>query len=254
MKILVVDIETSPHISVHFGRWNQNITKEHTLEESRVICWAAKWLGQKKVKFMSEWDHGSFDMLEGIYDMLDEADVVVGFNSRKFDVKRLNTEFVKRGWTPPSPYDQIDLLAQVKKNFAFSSNRLKHLLKELDLSPKLEDNVNMKLWVDVVVHGDKRARKLMKAYNIQDVDSTEELYEWMLGWIHPHTNWALFVNDVDDPENPVCPNCGGRHMVKHKTRTTRVRKYQQWHCQDCGKYSRGRKNLGVIGTDNGILT
>ena len=243
MKILIVDIETSPHISCHFGRWGENIQPEKTLEESRVICWAAKWAGERKTMFMSEWGHGADEMIEGIYDLFDEADVVVGFNSKRFDVKRINSEFIRRGWTPPSPYEQVDLLLQVRKNFAFSSNRLKHLLKELDLTPKLEDNADMQLWIDVCVYNKAPARKRMEAYNKQDVKSTEELYDFMLGWITPHPNWGVYVDDVSDPDNPVCPNCGGRHMRKHKIRRTKVRKYRQWHCQDCGKYSRGRKHL-----------
>jgi hypothetical protein len=192
-------------------------------------------------------------MLERMWNLLDEADAVVHFNGKKFDVKRLNSEFFKAGWDAPSPYQQIDLLVQAKKHFAFSSNRLKDLLKELGLTPKLEENTDMELWMDVY-WGKAEARKRMKAYNIQDVNSTEEFYNYMLGWIDPHPNWGLFVDDVSDPDNPVCPNCGKRHMKKHKVRVTRVRKYQQWQCQECGKYSRGRKHIGEKGVDNGIVT
>jgi hypothetical protein len=203
--------------------------------------------------FMSEWEDGADTMIEGMYDLLNEADVIVGFNSDKFDVKRLNAEFIERGWAPPSPYDKIDLFKQAKKHFAWSSNRLKDILKRLELTPKLEDTIDMELWIDCCYWKDSAAQNRMKKYNKQDVRSTEELYEWLLGWIEPHPNWALFADDVTDPDKPVCPNCGGTHLHKVKVRRTRVRSYQQWHCQDCGKYSRGRKNLGLKGTDNGIL-
>lgn len=242
MKILFLDIETSPHISVHFGRWQQNIIKEHTLEESRMITWAAKWAGKRKVTYCDVWNHSKDEFLGTLWQLIDEADLVVGYNHRKFDMKRINAEFLTEGIEPPSPYDTVDLLQQVKKHFSFSSNKLKHVLKELGLSPKLEEGVDMGLWIDCCVYKKRTAQKLMRSYNRQDVVSTEELYNYLLGWISPHPNWGLYVDDVTD-ERPVCPNCGSTHMVKSKVRRTKVSTYQQWKCQSCNSYHRGRKNL-----------
>jgi DNA polymerase elongation subunit (family B)/rRNA maturation protein Nop10 len=238
MKIWTFDIETSPHLSFHFGRWQQNIPAQNTIAESAPTCWAGKWYDEDDVYFMSEWEDGFEVMMEGIWEKLDEADVVVGFNSNKFDIKRVNAEFLRLGWTAPSPYQKLDLLTQARKHFAFSSNRLKDLLKELGLSPKLEDNANMKLWMDVYF-GDPKAQKRMEEYNIQDVLSTEEFYEYMLGWIDPHPNWGLFIDD----DNPVCSNCGSTNVKPHKVRYTKVNKYTQYRCDDCGSYRRGRKSL-----------
>lgn len=253
MKILIVDIETGPHLSYHFKRWQENIPPEHTVVEGGTICWAAQWFGSSKMMFKSYWSDGFVPMLEGIYNLLDEADVVVGFNSDAFDVKMLNAEFIRQGWSPPSPYQKVDLYKQVKRHFRFSSNRLKHVLKELGLTPKVEDiDKGLALWIDVVHHKKATARNRMKAYNKQDVASTVELYEALLGWIDGHPNWGLFVNDGDG-ETPVCPNCKSESLHRHKVRRTSVRVYQQYQCQGCGKYSRGRKNIGPKGTDNGVL-
>ena len=253
MKILIFDIETSPHVSMHWGRWNENIQPEKTLAESHMICFAAKWHHSPQVIFRSEWDHGFDEMIKKMWKLLDEADAVVGFNSNKFDIKKVNTEFVRLGYGPPSPYHSIDLYAQAKKHFAFSSNRLKHLLKELSLSPKLEENSNIELWKEVCIDKKRSAQRRMQAYNIQDVKSTEEFYDYLLGWITPHPNWGLYVDDVSQ-KNPICPNCGGHNLHKHKIRTTKVRKYRQYRCADCGSYHRGRKNIGPKGTNNGVLS
>jgi len=242
MRILTFDIETSPHLSFHWRRWQENIPAANTIEESQVLCWAAKWADENKVMFMSEWNDGFEAMMQGIWDLLDEADVVVGFNSQKFDVKRVNAEFLRMGWEAPSPFQQVDLFLQTKKHFAFSSNRLKDLLKELGLSPKLEDNANMALWMDVVWGKKKGAQNRMAAYCKQDVRSTEEFYNYMLGWISPHPNWGLFVNDTKHGDK-VCPNCGSTHIKVHKRRYTKVNAYNQYKCGDCGTYARGRKTL-----------
>lgn len=253
MKILTFDIETAPHLSFHWRRWQENIPSANTIVESDTLCWAAKWHDSKDIMFMSVWEDGHAAMIDGIWALLDEADVVVGFNSNKFDIKKVNAEFLRYGMQAPSPYQKVDLLLQVKKHFNFSSNRLKDLLKELGLSPKLEDNANMALWIDVVYNKLKAARNRMKAYCKQDVRSTEEFYDYLLGWIDPHPNWGLFVDDVTNGKKPVCPNCGGTHLVKHKRRHTKVKSYQQWHCKDCGKYSRGRRALKSIKEDQGVL-
>lgn len=245
MKILIVDIETSPHLSYHFGRWNQNIPRKHTKKESRIICWAAKWYDKKRVHFASVWGTDREDMLSKLWSLMDAADVVVGFNSKKFDVKRINSEFLRQGWARPSPYDQVDLIQQVRKNFSFSSNRLDDVLTELGMENK-QSNKGMDLWIEVM-EGVKKSRAEMRSYNIQDVAVTEELYTRIRGWIDNHPNWGLFVNDDD----PICPTCGSKHVIQHKKRRTRTRAYVQYQCQDCGGYARGRKSLK---SGEGVLT
>lgn len=223
---------------------------ENTIDESRTICWAAKWFGKPKVEFAAEWKQGEEYVIDRMWELLDEADVVVGFNSNKFDIKKVNTSFIENGMAPPSPYKKIDLLLQARKHFGWSANRLKNILTRLGLTPKLEDNANMKLWMDVY-WGEKEAQKRMQEYNIQDTLSTEELYEHMLGWIQPHPNWGLWMDDMHG--SPICPNCGSDHIHKRGFETTKVRKYQRYQCQSCGAYHRGRKSLGNNAVDNGVL-
>jgi hypothetical protein len=251
MKMLLVDIETSPHLSYHFGRWNQNIPYKHTKEESRMTCFAAKWYDRKTVTFKSLWGNGRKDMLDELWMMMDEADVIIGYNSKKFDVKRINSEFIREGYEQPSPFQQIDLLVQVRKHFAFSSNKLDDVLTELGLKNK-QSNSGMPLWIGVQ-NGVKSDQRDMKMYNIQDVAVTEDLYALIRGWISPHPNMGLYADDTDS-EHPICPTCGSTQMHKHKKRPTRVGLFQQWHCQDCGAYHKGRKNLKEGGTGNGVLT
>lgn len=250
MKIKTFDIETSPHLSFHWRRWQENIPTANTIEESKMICWAVKDYGEKNIEFASVWEDGEDYVLERLWEIMDEADVIVGYNSDKFDIKRVQGEFFLRGWEPPSPFASVDLFKQVKKHFAFSSNRLKDVLKARGLAPKLEDNANMQLWMDVVYNQTKSAQNRMKAYNKQDVASTEELYDAMLGWMTNHPNWGLYADDLDG--TPICPNCGGE-CKEHKVRRTKVRQYMQYQCQNCGKYSRGRKSIGDNNLLNGVL-
>ena len=52
MKILILDIETSPHTGFHWGLFQQNISIGQLIESSTVLCWAAKWLGKRKYTFL----------------------------------------------------------------------------------------------------------------------------------------------------------------------------------------------------------
>src|SRR5690606_22016747 len=49
VRILTLDVETSPMLSYHFGLWDQNIGINQIVKQSRIICFAAKWVGEKPV-------------------------------------------------------------------------------------------------------------------------------------------------------------------------------------------------------------
>jgi len=169
MKILLLDIETAPNLAYVWGLWDQNIIIDNIVESGYTMCWAAKWLGEpaKNMHFESILGQSRAEMLKPIYDLLDEADVVVHYNGRKFDMPNLNKEFVKQEWTPPSPYKQLDLLSTVRRQFKFPSNKLDFVCRELGLGQK-HHHKGMKLWHECMA-GDQKSWKTMKTYNKQDV-------------------------------------------------------------------------------------
>ncbi|MCH7779655.1 MAG: ABC transporter ATP-binding protein [Acidobacteria bacterium] len=74
MKILVLDIETTPNDVYTWGLWQQNIMLPFLKDPTRMLCWAAKWLDDEDVYFASEVSIGREAMVSEIYDMVDEAD------------------------------------------------------------------------------------------------------------------------------------------------------------------------------------
>ena len=107
MKILLLDIETAPNTAHVWGLWQQNVSLNQLMESGYVLCWSAKWLGKDWIYFDSIQNKSTKSMLKGIYKLLDEADAVVHYNGKKFDIPTLNGEFLKCGFKPPSPYKQI---------------------------------------------------------------------------------------------------------------------------------------------------
>lgn len=234
MRILTLDIETRPNLAYVWGLWEQNVSLNQIEEFGSVMCWAAKWYGEKQVHFASTYHHGKSGMLERAYALIDEADVVVGYNSKSFDLKHLNREFLLRGYPPPSHYSDIDLLQVVKQRFKFPSNKLQHVASELGIGSKLQHD-GFDLWLGCM-NGDQKSWDTMKKYNIQDVRLTEKVYERLLPWIKTHPHRGLYGGDAD-----ACPRCGHDELITRRYYTTRTGKYRMVQCKACGGYSKANK-------------
>lgn len=248
MKRLFLDVETAPNLATVWGIWNQNIGINQLLETSRVMCYTAQWYGEKHAYFGSEFDMGHEGMIASLHDLLDEADAVIHYNGKRFDVPTINREFLMYGMLPPSPYKQIDLMQTVKKQFRFVSNKLDHVCGELEIGRKKETGGH-ELWLKCM-DGDPKAWKIMEEYNIEDVTLLVDLYERLLPWITDHPNMALYV----DSDRPVCPNCGSHHVIKRGVQHTNVSSYVRYHCEDCGTWIRGRYSVNSTERQKNILT
>lgn len=232
MRILLLDIETSPNKVWTFDLWQTNIGPEKIIEPQRVLSYAAKWLGDKHIEFSSVYHNGEKKMLKGLHKLLDEADVVVHYYGARFDIPMINAEFIKHGFLPPSPFKQIDLKKVVKDNFRFPNNKLVYVVKILNVGEKLERGVDIKLWIDCMKN-DPDAWELMKKYNIQDTNLLEGLYLKLRPWIRNHPNQGAFSQS-----HVVCPNCGGKHHQRRGYSIARLLRYARFQCTDCGKWFR----------------
>lgn len=236
MKILGIDIETSPNMAYVWGLFKQTIAPVQIIDTSRVLCFAYKWFNNttSEVKYSSEYHNGRDEMIHLVWKLLDEADAVVHYNGISFDVPALNREFLKAGLTPPSPFKQIDLLQTVRKTFRFASNKLEHVLVDLGIGKKVS-HTGFDLWVKCLAN-DAEAWELMKTYNIGDVAETENLYNTILPWISNHPNFALYTDNT----RPVCTNCGGHKLQSRGMARTKTQEYKRFQCQDCGTWVRER--------------
>lgn len=199
------------------------------------MCYSAKWVGQKGVPvFASEQSTKHATMVKMAHKLLDEADCVLTFNGKKFDIPMLNAEFMKLGMAPPSPYHHIDLYQVVRSKFKLASNKLQHVLDFFGLSPK-EDHRGFQMWIDCM-NGDKKAWREMEKYNKQDVASLIELYEYILPWISNHPNVAVYI----DADEPLCTNCGSDDIQRRGTQRNKTLSYHRHQCNDCGTWLRSR--------------
>ena len=235
MRVIFLDAETSPNTVFCWGIWEQNIAISQIIESSSVLCWSAKVLGEKKVMFDSVHHSNKKHMLKGIHKLLDEADVVVHFNGRKFDIPVLNREFLLAGMLPPSPYRQIDMLQVSRSAFKFQSHKLDYVAQQLGLGKKTSHE-GFQLWVKCL-EDDPKAWKTMKAYNIQDTVLLEKVYHKMLPWIKNHPNANLYN------ERPGCARCGSDKVQARGMARTTAGVYQRYQCNGCGGWLKGSKAI-----------
>ena len=180
MKTLLLDIETTPMQVYTWGLWDQNISIDQIIKSTEMLCFGARWLGEKGTTFMSVHHNGKKAMLEKLHQMMDDADLLVGWNSAAFDHKHINREFLENGMTPPSPTRDLDLMTITKANFKFPSNKLDYVAQQLGVGAKVKHS-GFKLWLRCMA-GEEKAWREMKKYQIQDVTLLVELYDILLPW------------------------------------------------------------------------
>jgi DNA polymerase elongation subunit (family B) len=242
-RILTIDIECSAHTVRTWGLHDQNIGLNQIVDVGSVICFAAKWYDERKVRFHSDHHDGHEAMVAAAWSLLDECDALVHYNGRAFDVKHLHREFVLAGMPPPSPHKDIDLLTVARSRFKFASNKLDHVAAQLGLGSKTKHS-GFDLWTGWE-QGDPAAIRKMRQYNRQDVILTEALYDRLRPWIKNHPHPGLYPGG----DLTGCPNCGGPMAPTGRTTNTGSRQYALLRCAACG--ANGRPARATPGTTTG---
>jgi hypothetical protein len=252
-KILFLDIETLPLESYTWGLWDQNVSLEMIKTEWSLLSYAAKFLGEDKVHYESVEKQRSiradYQLLKSLHKLLDEADIVVAQNGKRFDMKKINARMIMAGMKPYSPVRIVDTLIIAKTVAQFTSNKLAWLSKYLTDSPKSEhkDFPGFELWKECMERNPKAFRELKK-YNIQDIVSLEKVYTRLLPWIVGHPNLGAYS------EEACCTNCGSKNVQHRGFAVLQQGKYHRYHCQDCGKWSRGKILLIPLNKRKAMLT
>lgn len=241
-KILLLDIETSLAAVYTYGLYDQNISIANVIEHPRMIAFTAKWYGRKKVYAHSEYHDERKPMLEALHALLDEADVVAGWNSNSFDLKWINSEFMVEKMTPPAPYKGLDLMREVKRNARFLSNKLSYVSQRLLDDDKIDYNM-AKMWIKVndpktTEEERKREWNAMLRYARKDTLLLEPLMKELLPWLKmPHP--------VSDRDGVICRNCGSDDLQRRGTSKTLQGQYPRFQCNSCGSWSRGQVRTPV---------
>lgn len=248
-KRAILDIETSPMDLRGFGLRNQFFSIDQIEKPTQMLSIAAKWYGSPRTLFSSAYvdDAPGIDpeaqrtMVQAAWDLVNEAEIVIHYNGKSFDMRHLNREFIEQGFGPPSPYQYIDLYKMVKKHVYLPSYKLDYVLLWLGFDRKVA-HTGFEMW-NQVLDGDVRARRLFKRYNIGDVTKTELVYDRLMGWIDDHPNLQLLV--PGDPDGAVrCPTClSTNNKMEGTAPVGKLSRVQRYSCKNCGRWFRGKETV-----------
>lgn len=244
-RILTTDIETAPIESYHWGLWDQQIGLEQIKVEWSILAFCAKWLGKKPLIYHDVSTQKNLrddtKILKILWKLLDEADIVIGQNVRRFDLKKINTRMIMAGMPPYSPIRVIDTLEVAKRQFEFTSNKLAWTSQHLTDVPKSKHKrfPGFELWAECL-KGNPLAWADMRKYNIRDVVATEKYYYRLRPWIDNHPNLSVYRSTLARDKH-VCPSCDSVSTQKRGIQVTQAYQYDRYHCTNCGRWSRARK-------------
>jgi hypothetical protein len=218
-----------------FGLWNVNIGLDQIIEGPRILCWSARWLGApgKTVKFNSEVKSDPITMLTQLRDLMDEADVVVGYNSDSFDIPWVNEQLMENGLELPSPFISVDLYKLNKRFLKMPSRKLDYMSWKL-LEDRKVKHQGFAMWaacMDPSSPDFAKAWRDMEKYAKQDTYLLEPLFIKMRPFIR-NVNYGLFAD-----KNFACTHCGSTALQARGFRYTTAGKFQRYQCNDCGGWS-----------------
>jgi hypothetical protein len=245
MRVLLLDIENSPTLSYIWSLWTEPSNFQMVEKDWYIISWSVKWLDEDEVVVRALPDYATYAtqpsddtlLLADLWDYLNEADVIVAHNGKRFDMRKINARFVVAGLPPPSPSRMVDTLLEARSNFMFTSNKLDDLGQILGVGSKA-DTGGFALWRSCI-NGDMEAWEKMKAYNAQDVLLLEKVYYKLRPFMRYHPNFGAY----DDNEVEICSKCGSTNLIQQGYAQTDCSRFPKYLCKDCGSWSRGRKSV-----------
>lgn len=228
-RIVFLDVENSPSVGYVWGKYDQTVNEFKA--DWYMLSFAYKVLGEKVIHVKGLIDYPGYKkqkdndkkLMQDIWKVLDEADIIIGHNIDRFDVRKINARFLIHGIPPPSPYRTVDTLKVSRKAFKFNSNSLDDLGHSLGVGRKLK-HTGFALWLACMA-GDSKSWSVMKKYNSLDVCLLEKVYFAMRPWATSHAN----VNQG----HFACPKCGSLDTQKRGFSYTLVRQKQRHVCLAC---------------------
>lgn len=288
-NILIFDIET---VLLHFRAFSPGEQylghKQLVPGKSRhgMICITYKWFKgpTKIIKWTPE--GGQEAMIREFDAIASQADVIIGKNSDKFDVKMINGMriFTDLPGAPAWALSSDDLEKQMRKYFRLPSMSLDYISNQLGLGGKIKmefsdwvaiddymtieelrvkgmsleplsiycDYMFRKSYTDVLTEGLKAFKK-MCFYGKKDTDDTETLWEYLSKHFDSKFNYNKYNKSakMDDPipKNLLCKHvdCGSSDL-----RRTNNRMRNTYVCNNCGRYAGCTTSSLLTGKEGGM--
>lgn len=248
-KILFYDIETTPFRTWSFRLGEQYVGHKQIVKGDKIdiICITYCWNKGKAIHLDFGYEkQDSKEMIREFDKIIKQADITIGQNSDRFDVKHINTQRMLHRLPPFPDWADCtdDLLKQLRKYFNLPSNKLDYVSELFGFGGKMD--MEMQTWIDIKEkneNGIKSFNKMIR-YGKKDVIDTRASFNRIKPYIKPKFNMATFLQEH------VCTNCGSSNIYKNGTRIAGKTRYQNYYCNEHGGYA-GKcpiSKTGKIGT------
>lgn len=274
-KILFFDIETMPLKAFVWQPGKQFVGHSNLLPSHEMwdlICIQYCWDNGDPVKVLRYDKHGGTKgMLQKFDKLIAKADVCIGKNSDRFDIKMLNSLRMHHGLPGNPDWHKYtdDLEKQMRKHFRLPSQSLDYISRLCGVGGKV--SMSMKDWIAIsnyreltdlsgalgtkeinavskhlfkqkaseVKKEGKEALEKMCTYGAKDTDDTRILWHHLKEHFLPKFNVAKFIG-----EKIACVRCGSKNVHKNGTRYSGKTKYQKYQCNECHQYA-GKAPIGL---------
>lgn len=244
LRVLFWDIETSPILCWLFKPgYGINVGPEAIKdgEKTDIICLSWKWLGKREVRSL-DWGlrtQNSEAMIDAFTKVIESADLVIGQNGDKFDMRHFNTQRMLHKQKPIAWPTSEDTLKQMRKHFAFPSYKLDYIAKLLTGSGKA--SMELRDWVQIKQYKSAKHLDKMLRYNRRDVRKLESVFKR----IEPYCTPKLHAGKAAGLSGLSCPRCASTQQAKNGTKVRITGRYQRYQCSDCGTVYLDSKRVAI---------
>lgn len=236
--ILIWDLESSLLEGYFFRIWQENIPMRRIKKQAHLLSASFAYndepvqgyrLTPEQVKTGDD-----FDVVRKVVEAVNNCDLMITFNGKRFDVKLLNTRALFWGLPPVKSPKHIDLFEQSKRVFKFPSNSMQNVSMYLGEKGKLETS-GSNLWERCAEWENyeecEKALIEMVTYGNQDIEATRDLYKRFQGWMKGVPNLGIITNEVTENKTLRCIHCGGDDIFPLDQKTyTSVSSFDLYRC------------------------
>ena len=235
-RILVYDIETSRVKANVFNTGKQYIHYTQLEGEPKIITVAWTWLGSGKIEYLT-WDrnHSDETLIRKFLDVFNTADMVVGFNNKRFDERWLVARAIKYNLYINMHVRSYDLYKFLKGKAWLPSYSMDYATLFTKVERK-QSHEGIHMW-NMIENGTREEQKeyleKMVDYNCGDIASTEALYFRLNKWAPHVTHFGV----LKGKEKYTCGKCGGDNVEFVRNYATAAGTIQKvMRCGDCDGY------------------
>lgn len=234
VKILFLDIETMPNIAAVWQTgYKLNVDAGAILQERFILSAQWSWNNEAKV-------HGELSnikkkddrkLVTKITKLIEEADVVVGHNVKKFDLRWIAGRALLNGQAPTGSkfVKTIDTLAVAKQAFYLNSYRLDYIAKALGVPGKTKTSFGD--WLAILKDGNMERAKYLLKYGCHDVKINRQVFIKLLGHVKLPKKMDMLIHG----KSTVCPDCHGFNVHSKGQRSNKDGALiQRYVCVKCG--------------------